>query len=75
MASTTIKTLTLSDGTYNNTLPMEDSTARAGLQNKVDKVTGKGLSTNDYTDAEKTKLAGIAAGATANIGTVPAVKM
>ena len=70
-----MKTLTLSDGNYNNTLPMEDSTARAGLQNKVDKVTGKGLSTNDYTDAEKTKLAGIAAGATANIGTVTAVKV
>ena len=31
--------------------------------NKVDKVTGKGLSTNDYTTAEKNKLAGIAAGA------------
>lgn len=30
---------------------------------KVDKVSGKGLSTNDYTTAEKTKLAGIAAGA------------
>lgn len=35
----------------------------ADLANKVDKVTGKGLSTNDYTDAEKTKLAGIAEGA------------
>jgi hypothetical protein len=31
---------------------------------KVDKVTGKQLSTNDYTAAEKTKLAGVAAGAT-----------
>lgn len=31
--------------------------------NKVDKVSGKGLSTNDYTTAEKNKLAGIAAGA------------
>ena len=30
---------------------------------KVDKVTGKGLSTNDYTDAEKQKLSGIAEGA------------
>ena len=30
---------------------------------KVDKVTGKGLSTNDYTADEKNKLAGIAAGA------------
>lgn len=33
------------------------------LANKVDKVTGKGLSTNDYTTAEKSKLAGIAEGA------------
>ena len=31
--------------------------------NKVDKVAGKGLSPNDYTTAEKTKLAGITAGA------------
>ena len=30
------------------------------LNNKVDKVTGKELSTNDYTTAEKNKLAGIA---------------
>lgn len=30
---------------------------------KVDKVSGKGLSTNDYTTAEKNKLAGIATGA------------
>lgn len=30
---------------------------------KVDKVSGKGLSTNDYTTAEKNKLAGIEAGA------------
>lgn len=29
------------------------------LNNKVDKVSGKGLSTNDYTTAEKTKLANI----------------
>jgi len=33
---------------------------------KVDKVTGKGLSTEDYSTAEKSKLAGIADGATAN---------
>lgn len=32
----------------------------------VPKVSGKGLSTNDYTTAEKNKLAGIAAGAQAN---------
>ena len=29
------------------------------LVTKVDKVTGKGLSTNDYTTSEKTKLAGL----------------
>jgi len=34
---------------------------------KVDKVTGKGLSTNDYTTAEKNKLAGIQAGAEVNV--------
>lgn len=33
------------------------------LANKVDKVNGKGLSTNDYTKAEKDKLAGIEQGA------------
>jgi len=32
----------------------------------VQKETGKGLSTNDYTSAEKTKLSGIATGATKN---------
>ena len=33
---------------------------------KVDKVSGKGLSTNDYTTTEKNKLSGIAAGAEVN---------
>lgn len=36
----------------------------AKLNTKVDKVDGKGLSTNDYTTTEKNKLAGIATGAT-----------
>lgn len=36
---------------------------QADIDNKVDKETGKGLSSNDYTSGEKTKLAGIAAGA------------
>lgn len=35
--------------------------------NKVDKVTGKGLSTNDYTTNEKSKLSGIATGAQVNV--------
>ena len=44
------------------------STAVAtALDNKVDKVSGKGLSTNDYTTAEKNKLAGIDAGAEVNV--------
>ena len=33
--------------------------AQAALETKVDKVSGKGLSANDYTSAEKTKLAAI----------------
>ena len=37
------------------------------LGNKVDKVTGKGLSTNDYTTTEKNKLSGIASGAQVNV--------
>lgn len=37
------------------------------VSNKVDKVDGKGLSTNDYTNAEKTKLAGIESGAQKNV--------
>ena len=36
------------------------------IDTKVDKVDGKGLSTNDYTSAEKTKLSGIATGAQVN---------
>lgn len=39
---------------------------KALLDDKVDKVAGKGLSTNDYTTAEKNKLSGIAAGAQVN---------
>ena len=37
------------------------SDVTSGLTGKVDKVSGKGLSTNDYTTAEKNKLAGIEA--------------
>ena len=39
------------------------SSMNTALANKVDKVEGKGLSTNDYTTAEKNKLSGIATGA------------
>src|SRR5678816_3370383 len=37
-----------------------------GLGLKVDKVAGKGLSDTNYTQAEKTKLGGVATGATKN---------
>lgn len=50
-------TLTGSDG--NN--------SEVDVSDKVDKVDGKGLSTNDYTTTEKNKLAGIASGANAYI--------
>lgn len=39
----------------------------AAIGNKVDKVAGKGLSTNDYTATEKNKLSGIASGAEVNV--------
>ena len=41
--------------------------ATIDISNKVDKVEGKGLSENDYTTAEKNKLAGIAEGAEKNV--------
>ena len=37
------------------------------MTGKVDKVDGKGLSTNDYTTEEKTKLAGVSTGAQVNV--------
>lgn len=63
------------------TTPLMDGTAAVGTETafargdhvhpsdttKVDKVAGKGLSTEDFTTAEKTKLSGIEAGAQANV--------
>ena len=40
--------------------------SKDALNDKVDKVTGKGLSTNDYTTVEKNKLSGIENGAEVN---------
>ena len=62
------------DNTSDLDKPISTATQTA-LDGKVDKVTGKGLSTEDYTTAEKTKLAGIASGATANTGTVTSVAL
>lgn len=42
-------------------------TAETNISNKVDKVTGKGLSTNDYTDEEKTKVSKITIDGTASL--------
>jgi hypothetical protein len=44
------------------------------VDNKVDKKTGKGLSSNDYTTTEKNKLSGIEAGAEVNAVTSVAGK-
>ena len=49
-----------------DSLGLADS-AIQDISGKVDKVEGKGLSTNDYTNEEKNKLAGIAAGAQVNV--------
>ena len=43
------------------------SKIKTALGGKVDVVSGKGLSTNDYTSAEKQKLSGIASGAQVNV--------
>lgn len=51
---------TLSDTSGN---PVQNKTIKQALDDKVNVVSGKGLSTNDYTTAEKNKLAGIATGA------------
>ena len=50
--------------------PVQSAAIYTALAGKVDTETGKGLSTNDYTDAEKTKLGGIEANA--NNYTLPA---
>jgi hypothetical protein len=56
---------TITDGVTNKA-PSENAVFDA-LANKVDKETGKGLSEEDFTMAEKNKLAGIEAGAEVNV--------
>lgn len=46
-----------------STNPVANKTVKTALDKKVDSVSGKQLSTEDYTSAEKTKLSGIATGA------------
>lgn len=58
-------TATITDGTITAAkLATSIQTALNSVGNKVDKVTGKGLSTNDFTTEYKTKLNGVATGAT-----------
>ena len=47
--------------------PVQNKVINAALEHKVDKVAGKGLSTEDYTTAEKNKLRDIAPNAEANV--------
>ena len=54
------------DNTSDANKPISIATQTA-LNGKVDAVDGMGLSSNDYTGTEKSKLAGIAAGAEVNI--------
>lgn len=49
-----------------NDVPVAGLKAALGFDTLQPKEAGKGLSTNDYTTPEKTKLAGVATGATAN---------
>ena len=51
----------------NNAITLQSDGLHVDISGKVDKVAGKQLSTEDYTTAEKTKLAGIETGAQVNI--------
>lgn len=53
--------------TVKDAVDTAQATLQGNIDKKVDKVSGKGLSTNDYTNDEKTKLEGIAAGAQVNV--------
>ena len=63
---TSNKVTSWSATTTNDHFPSE-KLVKDSLDNKVDKVQGKGLSTEDYTTAEQTKLAGIEAEANKTI--------
>lgn len=54
-------------GAYTGTISELKTELENSLNNKVDKIHNKGLSTNDYTTQEKTKLANIAENAEMNV--------
>ena len=64
-ATDTTKGLVKVDRTLSNSSvnPVQNKVVTVAIGNKVDKVSGKDLSTNDYTTTEKNKLSGIAANA------------
>lgn len=70
-ANRTVVDSTLSAESAN---PVQNKAVQAALDSKVSAQTGKGLSTNDYTTAEKQKLSGIAEGAQVNTVTSVAGK-
>ena len=53
--------------TANSNNPVTSGGVYTALDGKVDKASGKGLSANDFTDADKTKLDGIESGAEVNV--------
>ena len=53
--------------TVKDAVDAAQATLQGNIDKKVDKVSGKGLSTNDYTNDEKTKLEGIAVNAQVNV--------
>lgn len=53
--------------TVKDAIDAAQATLQGNIDKKVDKVEGKGLSTNDYTTDEKTKLEGIASDAQVNV--------
>lgn len=54
------------NATVNTGAYVTNDVLQNALDGKIDKVSGKGLSTNDYTNTEKSKLADIETGATTN---------
>ena len=68
MATAIAGTATAAQGAKADTA-VQPAALSSGLATKVDIVPGKQLSTEDYTSAEKTKLSGVATGATKNSNT------
>lgn len=69
VASTTVPLMNGTAATGSETAFARGDHVHPSDTSKVDKITGKGLSTNDYTTEQKTKLAGIEAGAEVNFVT------